>query len=65
VLGSGTADMSQGEFNLMNFNFLAFAITPLKLISAFIACLSIVVILLTYGIYRRHYKKSTLKYFRF
>ena len=65
VLGGGTADMNTIEFNLLNFNFLPFAVTPLKMISAVIACSCIVIVLLTYLIYRRHYKKSTGKYFRY
>ncbi len=64
VLGGGTADMTTGEFDLLNFNFLPFAIAPLKMISAVVACSSIVIVLLTYSIYRKHYKKSTGKYFR-
>lgn len=64
VLGSGTADMSAGEFDLINLDFLTFVFTPLKMITTLIASLSIVIILLTYRIYRRRYKKSRVKYFR-
>lgn len=63
VLGSGTGDMSAGEFNLIDLKFLNFVATPLKMISSFVACLSVLVIILTYRIYRRHYKKQNLKYF--
>jgi len=65
VMGNGTADMSTGEFNLIDLNFLAFVSTPLKMISSVVASLSVLVIILTYRIYRRHYKKQTHKYFPF
>ena len=64
-LNGSTGDIQTGELNLLNLDVLAFYFTPLKMISAVVACLSIVVIVLTYVIYRRHYKKSNLKYFSF
>ena len=62
ALGTSTGDMSAGQFDLINLDFLTFAFTPLKMISTVIAGLSIVIILLTYHIYRKHYKKSNRKF---
>gem|GEM_PF-3864170 len=46
------------NFEVVNFNFLVPIFTPIKIVSALVACFSILLIVLTYGLYGKVLSKS-------
>lgn len=66
-LSSGETELESmeihAELNFIDADLLALITTPLKALSTLVASMSIFVIVLTYGVYRKHLKKANMSIF--